>query len=125
MKFPTTTPAGLPIIDGPMVFGLRPIPGLDRVIDLSTIPYLRAHDPAPWKPRYPTLLCVFSAYIREHAIKNTADANRAAQCLLEWVGILGPDFDCRTVTRNDGRRVIVALEARGLAPGSIRRCSST
>jgi integrase len=115
-------PSGLPEFGGPEMFALRPPMEGAPLIDLSTLPIRRMRkDTAPWRPKYPTLLSVCSKYIHEHAKDNTHDPARAAAGLLEWVNVLGPDFDVRGISRNDGRRVIDALKARGLAPGSIRR----
>jgi integrase len=116
-----TTAGGLPIFDGPMMFGLRELPEIGAKLDFSTLPIRRGNDVAAWKPKYPTLLSVCSQYLHEHAVENTADANRAAQSLLEWTSVLGIDFDCNKFTVGDARRVLESMRRRGLAPGSLRR----
>lgn len=116
-----THPSGLPVFGGPEMFALRPVIEGAPLIDLSGFAIQRKGDRLPWRPKYPTIVSVASHYLHEYAVDNTHDPVRAAAALLEWVNVLGFDFDCRTLGVKHYRLVIDALKARGLAPGSVRR----
>src|SRR5258706_11277187 len=101
----------LPGLTHYQVFGLDALPTID-VMGIA---------PVEVEPRATTLHMVMWSYLHEHCIQNTTNARRATQAAGEWCQALGYNFDASKITRGDGRKVIEALQDRGLKPGSVKR----